>query len=107
LFFLAIEFTDGKPGSHYAFGELLKSQGVAPHSDSIPRVLPFAEDEEKKYVVFDAAHIVTSVGLLDSVDGTKYKTMIRAFDRNMRATANETKTLSIIKLQKKNKKNRI
>lgn len=80
---------EGGEGSHYVYGELAKSNGVSPLSKSIPRVQMF-DRGQAKFVVFNARDIVSSIGLLNSADGSSYKYVIRtgdAFKTDMKTTA--------------------
>ncbi|KAI7864294.1 uncharacterized protein EV154DRAFT_488928, partial [Mucor mucedo] len=82
-------------GSHYVYRELTKTNGVSPLSKSIPRVQMFDRGQEK-FVVFDARDIVSSIGLLNSADGSSYKYVIRtgdAFKPDMKTTAGKISAL--------------
>lgn len=67
---------------------LWKSPGVSPSSNAVPRVKPYEDNEEKKFVVFEASQIISSVGLINATDEFSYKCVIKtgdAFDRDMRS----------------------
>lgn len=72
------------------YGELMKSHDVSPFSKAIPRVKPFDVGEPKKFVVFDAGDIVSTVGLVNAVDQSNNKYIVKtgdAFDTDMSITA--------------------
>ncbi|KAG2200633.1 hypothetical protein INT47_007377 [Mucor saturninus] len=88
LFFSNFCFRDGC-GSHYIYGELMKTHEVSPYSKAIPRVKPYADNEQKKYVVFDADDIMCSVGLVNAADQSSNMYVIStgdAFEEDIKAS---------------------
>ncbi|KAG1448680.1 hypothetical protein G6F56_008876 [Rhizopus delemar] len=52
--------------SFYVFVELMKEHGAASHDPNISTVVPFSPNQAKAYAVFDAADILSVVGLVSS-----------------------------------------
>lgn len=85
LFYFSFCFRVGS-GSHYVYGELMKTNEVSPYSKAIPRVKAYAENEQKKFVVFDADDIMCSVGLVNATDQSSNMYVIstgEAFEEDM------------------------
>lgn len=67
-------------------------QGVSPHSKAIPRVKPYTNGDQKKFVVFDAEDIVCLVSLVNAVDQSDHMYVISngdAFDEDMSQLADK------------------
>ncbi|KAG2201559.1 hypothetical protein INT47_007436 [Mucor saturninus] len=69
----------------------MKNHDVSPYSKAIPRVKPYDEAEQKKFVVFDAEDLLSAVGLVNAVDGSNNIYVIKtgdAFKVDMSSIAN-------------------
>lgn len=67
----------------------MKEHGGASHDLKIPTVVPFSPDETKKFAVFDAADIISVVGLVSSFK------KVSGHNRNM--TIKESRYLQVIR----------
>ena len=70
VFFFKYSF--GTFTSFYVFAEVMKEHGAAAHDINIPTVVPFPAGQTKKYVVFDAADIISVVGLVSSFQQVRH-----------------------------------
>ncbi|KAG2209274.1 hypothetical protein INT47_005566 [Mucor saturninus] len=90
LFFFDFTYQEDAPGSNFVFGELMKNHDVSPYSKAIPRVKRYDEAEQKQIVIFDAEDLLSAVGLVNAVDGSNNKYVIKtggAFKVDMSSTA--------------------
>lgn len=86
----------------------MKEHGGASHDLQIPTVVPFGPNETKKFAVFDAADIISVVGLVSSfkkvgdhnrsmtIQESRYLQVIRPtvpFNQNMKAWAGKNSNL--------------